>query len=392
MARAPYFCQVMSLVFRLLVLLVLLSTLTSCAMKVAPSGGPRDTTPAEVESTDPADGTRNVSDRTITVRFSDYVDRGVRNAIVVQPKVRFSSSYAGNEIDVTFEEDLLPNTTYTVTLGTDWRDLRGNSPTRAATVTFSTGPDIDTGSIDGIVTGRDLKNVRVLVYRGADTLSADFTPAQAFADYVMPVGSSGAFTIAGLRDGLYRVVAVQDNNGNDLVDANEDYAMAPSDIEVVQGASPSLALLMGPSIASVREDSVKAAEAARADTAQVDTIDVDSTVADSVQTPVERVVPGRIEGTFLVETDLKGPYLLRFKESSGAVAAVVRVQNGETWVVEDIPPGTYSGDLVIDTNQNDRYDHGLPLPFTFAERHVPLDLSVSVRQRWTSEGVNVVVQ
>lgn len=357
-------------------------------MKVAPSGGPRDTTPAEVVGTEPVNGTRNVTSPTVTFRFSDYVDRGIRNAIVVQPKVRFASSYSGNEIDITFEEELQPNTTYTVTLGTDWRDLRGNSPTRAASVTFSTGPDIDTGAIEGTITGSDLKNVRVLAYRGADTLTEAFNPASAFADYSMPVGSSGAFTIGGLRDGLYRVIAVQDNNGNDLLDANEAYAMAPFDVEVLKGASAPLALLMGPSTASVREDSVRAARALQADTIAVDS----AASVDSTAVSEERVVPGRIEGTFQVHTDLKGPYLLRFKERSGTVAAVARVRNGDAWEVEAIPPGTYAVDLVIDMNQNDRYDHGLPLPFTFAERWHSLDLTVSVRQRWTTDGVNVVIK
>ena len=207
----------------------------------------------------------------------------------------------------------------------------------------------------------------------------------------MASGDEAGARAAGLRDGLYRVIAVQDNNSNDLLDVSEAYAMAPFDVEVLKGASAPLALLMGPSTASVREDSVKAARALQADTVQADSIAADSAAVDSAAVSVERVVPGRIEGTFQVNTDLKGPYLLRFKERSGTVAAVARVRNGDAWEVEAIPPGTYAVDLVIDTNQNDRYDHGLPLPFTFAERWHSLDLTVSVRQRWTTEGVNVVV-
>jgi len=47
---------------------------------------------------------------------------------------------------------------------------------------------------------------------------------------------------------------------------------------------------------------------------------------------------------------------------------------------------------VIDTNRNDRYDHGLPVPFTFSEQWVLLDTTVSVRQRWTTEDVRIVVR
>jgi len=351
-------------------------------MKVAPTGGPVDRTPTEVAATDPANGALNVSARTLTITFTDYVDRGVRNAIVIQPKTRFTSSYAGDEIDIRFEDDLLPNTTYTVTLGTDWRDLRGNSPTQAISVTFSTGPEIDTGAINGTITGGDLRNIKVLVYAGADTLSTSFNPMQRFASYVMPVGSAGVFTVAGLSDGWYRLVAVQDGNNNDLLDANESYAMAISDIDIRQGARQRVELVLGPSLSKMRDDSIAAA-------APPDSTRRDSVARDTTKRQVE---PGSIEGSFQDSMDLKGPYLLRFKEASGSVTTVVRTRNGESWRVEAIPPGTYSMDLVIDANQNDRYDHGMPFPYAFAERIVPISRSVTVRSRWTSEGVAVIVK
>ncbi len=385
MVRAPYFCRVKPFLPPLpivLVWLVTLCCLTSCAMKVAPTGGPVDRTPTEVASTDPANGALNVSERTLTIRFTSYVDRGVRNAIVIQPKARFTSSYAGNEIEVTFEDELLPNTTYTVTLGTDWKDMRGNSPTQAMSVTFSTGPEIDTGAITGTVSGAELRNIKVLVYAGADTLGPAFNPMQRFATYVMPVGSAGVFTVAGLRDGAYRLVVVQDGNSNDLLDVNESYAMAISDIDIRQGARQRVELVLGPSLSKMRDDSIAAAT-------PPDTTQRDTSARDTTKRSIE---PGSIEGTFQDSLDLKGPYLLRFKEASGSVTAVVRVRSGESWRVEAIPPGTYSMDLVIDANRNDRYDHGMPFPYAFAERMVPISRSVTVRSRWTSEGVAVVVK
>ena len=245
--------------------------------------------------------------------------------------------------------------------------------------------------IEGTITGSNIKNTVVLLYAGADTLTADFTPTSRFAQYNMPVGSSGAYTVAGLRDGWYRIVAVQDGNGNGLLDGNEDYAMAPLDVEVLQGASQPLSLLLGPSLATMRKDSATAAESeTRVDSIAVDSLALsDSTAIVDVAPPPE---PGRIEGTFSIDSTIKGPYLARFKERSGAVAAVVRIQNGEAWRVEAIPPGTYSVDLVIDANQNNRYDHGVPFPFSFAEQWMPLDLTVSVRQRWTTEDVRIVVK
>ena len=362
-------------------------------MKVAPSGGPRDTTPAAVTETRPQTGATNVEEPVITVDFDDYVDRGIRNAIAVQPNVRFTTSYSGNSIDIEFLEELQPNTTYAVTIGTDWRDLDGNTPTSATSIVFSTGPDIDTGEIRGTVHGANLRNVEIFLYPNADTLTEAFSPTRDFAPYRMPVGSSGKFLIGGLKDGLYRIVAVQDQNGNGLVDGNEQYAMGSEDVRVMgdgrRETEDGIQMLLGPSFAEMsdttKKDTVKQVVA--------DSVRADSTVADTTRADtVEREEPGTIMGTFVDSLNLGGPYLLRFKDKAGKAQGVVRVQSGESWTVPEIQAGTYSVDVVIDANENDRYDHGLSTPFTFAEKWYPLSVTVNVRRRWTTEDVRIILK
>ena len=356
--------------------------LTACAMKVAPSGGPPDTTPASVTRTEPISGTINFTDETVTLYFDDYVDRSIRNSITIQPNTRFNTSYAGNSIDITFAEPLKENTTYSITIGTDWRDLNGNSPSEATSIIFSTGPDIDTGSISGIVRGGQLTNVEVFIYPGADTLDANFNPAQTFPAYHMPVGTSGSFKVGGLGDGTYRVIAVQEQNANGLLDANERYAMASRDVVIAESKPVAVKLLLGPSLADMMKDTVS--------TPKIDSIAADSLATDTTQK--ERVDPGSISGTFLDTIQVKGPYLVRFIDRTGAVAKVVRVQSGESWNVPEIPPGTYIVDVVIDVDTNDRYDHGRSTPFAFAESWYPLDITVNVRQRWTTEGIRILLK
>jgi uncharacterized protein (DUF2141 family) len=222
--------------------------MVGCAVRVDPTGGERDAIPAAVTSTEPATGTASFAGDRVVFQFDDYVDRSVRNAVSVLPNVRFSTAYAGDVVKVIFEDALEPNTTYSVTLGTEWTDLRGNKPREASTVVFSTGPLIDTGRITGSIRAASLTNVVVFCYQRADTLTDRFTPRTVTPKYRLAVGSSGAFSLQGLPDGRYRVIAVRDDNRNGLLDNSEDFVVAPGDVTVTSGAAAPLSLLLGRAI------------------------------------------------------------------------------------------------------------------------------------------------
>jgi hypothetical protein len=215
-------------------------------MKVAPTGGPRDTEPAVVKQTEPMNGSTNV-ERNPVVRFmfDDYVDRSVRNAITVLPSVRFQTQYEGDEIVISFADTLAPNTTYTVTLGTSWTDVRGNAPTQSYVIAFSTGASLDSGVIAGRVFGSSLASATILCYPQVQFDTTSFTPTSLRPLYAVPLGTSGAFSLRGLADGRYRVFAVRDENRNNLLDGSEDFCVAPRDIEVQYGNAEQLTLLLG---------------------------------------------------------------------------------------------------------------------------------------------------
>jgi len=225
--------------------------LVSCAMKVAPTGGPRDTEAAVVIETEPRNGSTNVGTPIVRFVFDDYVDRSVRNAVTVLPVVRFQTSYAGDEIEVTFTDTLAPNTTYTVTLGTSWTDVRGNTPAQSTTIAFSTGSSLDSGVVAGKVFGASLASVTVFCYPQQQIDSASFSPRSVRPLYFQPLGTTGAFAIRGLADGRYRVIAVRDENRNTLLDGTEEYCIAPQDVVVAQGKASDLRLLLGPPLDSL---------------------------------------------------------------------------------------------------------------------------------------------
>lgn len=222
--------------------------LVGCAKKVAPDGGPKDTTPALVIGTEPATGSTNVREKTIRFVFDDYVDRSVRSAFSVMPTVRFTTSYAGDVVDVEFLEELTPNTTYVVTLGTEFADIRGNKPLQSVSVVFSTGSDIDTGRITGHVDDSNPASLVIFAYPRAETFDTTFSPAVTLPPYRLPVGTSGQFTLNGLADGTYRIMAVRDANRNGVIDALEDFAMTSADVVVKGGVAEPQSLRVGPAI------------------------------------------------------------------------------------------------------------------------------------------------
>ena len=233
--------------------------LSGCAIKVAPTGGPRDSVPAAIIAVEPPSGITNFTASEIRIAFDDYIDRGIRNSITVLPTKRFTTAYAGDEITISFREALDSATTYSITIGTDWTDARGNRPLEAFSYIFSTGSRIDSGSISGRIVASTLQNVIVMCYPRADTLSASFTPINNKAPYIIPVGTSGSFSVKGLSDGLYRVIACRDENKNSMLDMNEDFTTAPFDLKITQAQSESLLLRLGkaldhepPQVARVR--------------------------------------------------------------------------------------------------------------------------------------------
>lgn len=233
---------------RFLLLIACIVLCTACAKKVAPEGGPKDILPASVVGTEPATGSTNVTSNTIRFVFDDYVDRSVRNAFAVMPTVRFTTSYAGDVVDLTFQDSLEANTTYVVTLGTEYTDIRGNKPVQAVSVVFSTGADIDSGRITGRVEDAETATLVIFVYPHAASLDTSFTPAVSVAPYRLPVGSSGHFTVNGLADGSYRVMAVRDANKNGLLDASEAFAMSTQDVDITNGTAPFVLLRVGAAI------------------------------------------------------------------------------------------------------------------------------------------------
>ena len=119
-----------------------------CATPIAPSGGPEDTTPPLLETSEPAADAVNVRAERLVLTFSENVDEasaarafGIAPGWETPPDVRVH----GRRVEVTFPDSLRANTTYVVTFDTNLRDLRNVALPRPITLAFATGPVLDRG-------------------------------------------------------------------------------------------------------------------------------------------------------------------------------------------------------------------------------------------------------
>ena len=212
-----------------LLLLALAALLGACATPVPPSGGPVDTTPPTLVSSQPETAATGVASPTVTLTFSERLDPTARTAVSVAPvgDVPPEVAVRGREVTVTLPA-LRDSTTYVVTVGTALKDNHGVALQAPITFAFATGDTIDRGRIAGVVrrpeTGAGVP-LAVWAYALADSAAVPATSGA--PDYRTETGADGAFALEYLRPGPYAVVAVQDRNRNLRADPGEAFAVAP---------------------------------------------------------------------------------------------------------------------------------------------------------------------
>jgi hypothetical protein len=203
--------------------------LFSCAGQRTPEGGPIDTEPPCIASTLPPNYTTRFAGNSITLEFSEYVDRrSVEGAIFISPSLgQLEFDWSGREVEIRFPGKLQRSTTYVVTVGTDVADIHNrNKMAQSFTLAFSTGEDIDHGAVEGRILPRKDTDpplgVMVFAYK-LDGLNPDtLDPRTTKPDYVTQTGKNGDFLLRHLAFGSYRVIAVRDDYKNLLYDPEAD--------------------------------------------------------------------------------------------------------------------------------------------------------------------------
>jgi len=202
--------------------LVLLATLflTQCANVVAPTGGPKDTTPPEVTEAKPENHCTGFEGRKIELTFDEYVTlNNASQEVLISPPMATKPDIklTGKTVSVKFKESLRPDATYTIRFGDAIKDLHEGNVFKDFVYTFSTGDHLDSLSIAGKIVNADDEKAASGMFVGLydeDSDSLFFQPTSRVPDFITKTDKDGAFRFDGLPDKCFLVFALDDVNSN----------------------------------------------------------------------------------------------------------------------------------------------------------------------------------
>lgn len=201
--------------------------MNSCANTTeAPSGGAKDTIPPYIIAITPLPGATNVPTKgaSFVFGFDEYVTiKNPANILLSPPQQkRPVAKLRGKNLVVSFEEELKPNTTYTLSFTDAIADANEGNMFAGYSYAFSTGPKIDSMMITGTVvdcnTLAPVKGATVL-------LQKDFSDSAIFKTLPYAVAKTddwGFFVMPFIQDTLYRLFAIKDADNNNLLNAETE--------------------------------------------------------------------------------------------------------------------------------------------------------------------------
>jgi hypothetical protein len=206
--------------------LILLAVLIACAQQGFPPGGPPDKVPPKLLKTTPDSDARNVTDNEVNLQYDEVLNERPGGAASLDQLVLISPrdgaprvGWHRSRLSVRGRKDFKKNTTYTVTVLPGISDLRGNADKAGFELVFSTGPEIASASVSGVVfdwaAGHPAPNALVEAVSHPDSTV-----------YIERADSVGRFTIAHLPAGSFTVFGWLDANNNHDRDPHEQFDSA----------------------------------------------------------------------------------------------------------------------------------------------------------------------
>ena len=199
----------------------------SCANTTTPpSGGPKDTIPPVITEVYPALGAINVPvhGTKLEVKFNEYVTVKDPKSLFLSPPLEKTPKYKlkGKGVVITFESDLDSNKTYTLDLTNAIADNNEGNMFPGFTMVFSTGSQIDSMMVTGIVqdcnTLQPVKGATVMLYKD----HADSAIFLRRPDAAVKTDDWGFFCLRNIQDTVYRMYAVFDENNNNLYESETE--------------------------------------------------------------------------------------------------------------------------------------------------------------------------
>lgn len=199
----------------------------SCANTTTPpSGGPKDTIPPHIVEIEPLMSSINVPTHKtkIYLKFNEYVQVKDAKSLFLSPPLEKAPKYRlkGKGVEITFENDLDSNKTYTLDVTNAIADNNEGNWFPGYTLVFSTGDKIDSMVVTGLVqdcnTLQPLKGATVMLYKD----HADSAIFLKRPDAAIKTDEWGFFCLRNIQDTVYRMYAIIDENNNNKYDPDAE--------------------------------------------------------------------------------------------------------------------------------------------------------------------------
>lgn len=212
-------------------LVVLIFSFYTCARVGRPTGGEKDILPPITLSASPDFESLNFDGNKIKINFDEYIKfDDLNRQLVISPPLNSNPDisplgFPSKQIVIKINDTLIPNTTYTFNFGNAITDNSEGNPLKQFKYLFSTGDHIDSLEVSGTIKDAFLyetpSNVSVLLYK-ADSTYTDSIVFNSRPNYVSNTLDSIAFSVTNMKEGLYYLLALKDNNRNLMFDPKLD--------------------------------------------------------------------------------------------------------------------------------------------------------------------------
>lgn len=214
----------------------LLLLLIGCAQVVAPTGGPKDTTPPKAVSYSPDNKSTNFTGNQITIKFDEYIQlKDLASQLVVSPPLKYpltTKIKKGRELEITIKDTLQNNTTYTFNFGDAIADINEGNKIPGFQYVFSTGSYIDSLKLSGHVqdafTGDSQKGALVLLYSDL----GDSVPYKKLPSYCGRTDANGNYNVENIKSGTYKLFVLAKSEGYFYHPYSENIGYADKPIKI----------------------------------------------------------------------------------------------------------------------------------------------------------------
>lgn len=234
--------KIFSLFSFLFLLLMAGVLLYSCANIASPTGGAYDVEPPVVRRATPDFDALNSFPKKIEIEFDENIKIKTPNekVIITPPQQNMPVIRSiGKKAVVELNDELLPNTTYTIDFTDAIVDNNEENPLENLVFSFSTGDQLDTLSISGkVLSASDLEPVTG-IYVGIHSNMDDTVFTRLPFERISRTDSRGQFTVRGMAPGQYKLFALQDLNRDYKYD-NPQEAVAFLDSVIIPSSVPAV--------------------------------------------------------------------------------------------------------------------------------------------------------